>query len=337
MWSLGYIFVVLAVMIVYWWDGKEVRAFEADRINNRSQPSASSKKSDASFHNSMLVIQRWMDELVRKDGSRNFIYLIDIASTMLSIDRDARSYSWEVEICLHEQFHPEELGDERRAKMRDRVQAPKKSYIHNPLVRAIAEGNLDLVQCLCQKGSTLGPSSSSSRSIVDSENTSGAAVSLLENCMPPLSQIGEVFKRAYEAQGYGLDDIATKGRRDALAQKFAETVASAGITFWVFKHILEPRNTLESMKIFAEKVRFNQRDDHQNTTLFWSSWGREVIVVDILLRYGAELHPINKLSETPPMVASRLGHAAVVGRYEIGEVREVGNVVGAGEEVGCVS
>ncbi len=126
-WSLGCIVVGLAVLIVCGSEGKKLSAFEADRAKNQSRPSASSETHDESFHNNMPVVRRWMQGLARNDGSRDFRYLMDTASTMLSMDRDARPCSWEVENRLYEQFHPDELGDECCAKLRDRVQAPKKS------------------------------------------------------------------------------------------------------------------------------------------------------------------------------------------------------------------
>ena len=314
MWSLGCIVVELAVLIVYGWKGEQLRAFEADRIKNGRQQNASSKESDASFHNNMPVVRRWMRKLTRKDGSRNFIYLMKTASRMLSADPNARPYSWEVESCLYEQLRPNEPGDERFAKMRALVQAPEKSCTHNPLAWAIADGNWGFEQCLRQKGWTLSSSSSSCRSMVDPENMSGDAVSLLETYMPPSSEIGKLFKRTYEARGYESDKMANKGRRNALAQKFAETIASARITFWEIKHILELRYPFDLMEILAGYLDLNQSDGDQYTALFWASLIGEVRAVDILLRYGAEVNPTNKLSETPLVVASKLGHTAVVGR-----------------------
>ena len=295
-WSLGCIIVELAVLIVYGWEGRKLSAFETERINNRSRLSENSKEFDASFHNNMPVVRRWMKEMACKDGSKDFRYLMRTASTMLSMDRDARPYSWEAETYLLEQLRPGEMGHERRTTMMDRIQAPQWSCTHNPLLLAIGEGNLDFVECLYQKGWSLGTSGSLSRSMNDLETTAGDVVSLLENYMPPLNQIEELFKRTYQAQKYRSDDMADKGHRDALAQKFEERVASVGFAFRKIKHILESRCPLDVMKIPTEETNVNRRDYHQRTALFWASWGLEVIIVDILLRYGAEVNPINKLA-----------------------------------------
>ena len=319
-WSMGCIIVELAVLFVYGWEGGKLCAFKAERARNRSGRTASSTQDDVSFHNNILVVRKWMWTLAREDGSRNFKYLVDTASGMLFMDRDGRPYSWEVEIYLYEQLHPNEIGNERRAKIGDLVQPPMKSYKHyqhNPLVKAVAENNEDFCQCLREKGWTLGPSKSSSMSTISPKNTSEHFVSMLRHFTLSSSQIAELFTQTYRAHGYGSNNMENEEEqhhRETLAQTFADRIASANITFCEIMQVLEPRHPLDLMKIFTEEVDVNQTDHGGNTALFWASWGRDVITVDILLRYGAELDPINKLSETPLMVASMLGHAAVVER-----------------------
>lgn len=311
-WSLGCIFVELAILIVYGWESRKLEAFEKERDKNRDRLRERGSN-DVSFHNNMPVVRRWMSTMAREDGSRNFMYLMDTVAKMLSMDRDNRPYSWEVEIYLYEQFHPDELGHERRKRMEDRVQTPTKASSHEPLVRAIAEKNWVLVQCLEEKGWTLGSSSGKSRHITHSKKTPDNVVDLFQSFKLSAFQIVEVFKQACDDQGYDSSKIPGK-RRDILAERFAAKFESSPRTFWEIKHILEPRHPVNSIKIFTEEHDVDQADADQNTALFWASWGNDAITVDVLIRYGAHLDPINKLSETPLMVASKLGHPDVVQR-----------------------
>ena len=266
-----------------------------------------------SFHNNMLIVDRWIKTLAREEGSRNFTYLMNTAARMLSEDRDARPYSWEVEIYLYEQFHSDQLGNERRAKMKDLIQAPMQNYRYNPLLRAMAESNLDLVQCLREKGWTLDSSSSAGRRITHSENNSSDVLNLFENFKLSTTQTAELFKRTCEVRGYDSNHMADE-RRHLLAQRFTAKVNPSQRTFWKVKRILESRHPLDPMKIFTEEIDVNHWDVDHNTALHLASWGRDATMVDVLLRYGAYLDPINKRSETPLMVVSKLGHADVVER-----------------------
>ena len=307
-WSLGCIIVELAVLIVHGWESKKLDTFQMERSKNRNRSRVSGRE-DVSFHNNTPVVYRWIGAVAGEDGSRNFKYLMNTATQMLSIDRDARPYSWDVEICLYEQFNPDLPGQERRQKMRDLVQAPMETSRYNPLVRAIAENNEDWVQCLQKNGWRLASSSSTKASITDPKDKIGDALSLVENFALSSAQIKELFKRTYEAR-FGSDNTAG----EALAQRFAARVSPSNRSFWKIKHILQPRHPLDPMKIFAREVDVNHASGDHNTALFWASWGNDALTVDILLRYGARVDPINHLFETPLMVASKLGHADVIER-----------------------
>ena len=307
-WSLGCIIVELAVLIVYGWESKKLDAFQTERSKNRNRRRASDKE-DVSFHNNTSVVYRWIGAVADEDGSRNFKYLMNTAATMLSIDQDARPYSWDVELCLYEQFNPDVPRQERRKKMRDLVQAPMETARYNPLVRAIAEENEDWVQCLQNNGWELASSSSTMGSITNPKDKFWDALSLLENFALSSTQIQELFKRTYEAR-FGSDNPAD----EALAQRFAARVIPCTRYFWKIKHILQPRHPLDLMKIFAREVDVNHADGDRNTALFWASWGNDALTVDILLQYGARIDPVNDLFETPLMVASKLGHADVIKR-----------------------
>ena len=311
-WSLGCIFVELAVLIVYGWENKRLEAFEKERDKNRDRLRERGSN-DVSFHNNMPVVHRWMSTMAHEDGSRNFMFLMDTVAKMLSMDRDNRPYSWEVELYLYEQFHPDELGHERRKRIEDRIQTPTKASSHEPLVRAIAEKNWVLVQCLEEKGWTMGSSSGKGRHTNHSKNTPEDVVDLFQNSKLSTFQIVEVFEQACDNQGYDSSKIPCT-RRDILAERFAAKFDSSPRTFWEIKHILEPRHPVNLIKIFTEEHDVEQADGDQNTALFWASRGNDAITVDILLRYGPHLDPINKLSETPLMVALKLGHADVVRR-----------------------
>ena len=320
-WSMGCIIVELAVLIVYGWESKRLAAFEEERDKNRDRLVQRDSR-DVSFHNNMPVVRRWMETMAREDDSRNFMYLMDTAAKMLSMDRDTRPYSWEVEIYLYEKFHPDALSHERHTRMSHLIQAPTETSSHNPLVRAIAEKNSVFVQCLKENGWTLRSFSGTGRHSTHSKNTSEDIVDLFENFELSDTQIVKVFKRACDDQGYDLDKIPNK-RRDFLAKRFAKRISSSPRTFWEIKHILEPRHPIDPMKIFTEGTDVNQLDGGKNTALFRASLGRDTIMVDILLRYGARLNPINKLSETPLMVASKLGHDGVVQKLLLEPLIEV--------------
>ena len=308
-WSLGCIIVELAVLVVYGWESKKLDTFETERSKNRNRARASGREDDVSFHNNTSVVYRWIGALAGEEGSRNFKYLMNTAARMLSIDRDARPYSWDVEICLYEQFNPDAPGPELRKKMRDLVQGPTETSRYNPLVRAIAEDDEDWVQCLQQNGWTLASSSSTKGSITDPKDNFGDALSLVENFALSSVQIEELFKRTYRAR-FGSYNTAN----GALAQRFAARVSPSNRSFWKIKHILQPRHPPDPMRIFAREVDVDHAGGDQNTALFWASWGNDVLTVDILLQYGARLDPVNRLSETPLMVASKLGHADVIER-----------------------
>ncbi len=316
-WSLGCIIVELTILIVYGWESKKLDAFQTERSKNRSRPRVSGRE-DISFHNNMSVVDRWIRAVAGEDGSRNFKYLMNTAARMLSIDRDARPYSWDVEICLYEQFDPDVPGQERREKMRGLVQAPMETSRYNPLVRAIAEGNEDWVQRLQKSGWTLASSSNTKGSITDPKDKFGDALSLVENFALSSAQIEELFKRTYGAR-FGSSNTAN----EVLAQRFAARVTPSNRSFWKIKHILQPRHPLDPMKIFAGEVDVDHAGGDQNTALFWASWGNDALTVDILLQYGAKVDPINHLFETPLMVASKLGHADVIERLLLEPVVDI--------------
>ena len=309
-WSLGCIIVELAVLIVHGWESKKLDTFQTDRSKNRDRDRPrESVREDVSFHNNTRVVYRWIKALAGEDGSPNFKYLMNTAARMLSIDRDARPYSWDVEICLYEQFNPDVPGQERRQKMKGLVQAPMETSRYNPLVRAIAENNEDWMQCLQKNGWALASSSSTKASITDPKDKIGDTLSLFENFALSSAQIRELFKRTFEAR---FDSYNTAV--EALAQRFEARLSPSNRSFWKIKHILQPRHPLDSMKIFAGEVDVDHAGGDRNTALFWASWGNDVLTVDILLRYGARVDPINHLFETPLMVASKLGHADVIER-----------------------
>ena len=307
MWSLGCIIVELAVLIVYGWEGEHLDKFQKERAKNPSQPSANSDNDD-SFHNNMPVVRRWIENMTTQDGSTRFIYLMNTARAMLSMNRNARPYSWEVKICLLERHRPNELGDARLAKMRALIQPPTNPYRHNPLVNAIDERNWDFVQCLQEKGWTL-DSFSEGLQIM-----SGSAMSFLKGFKPSSSQRKELFRGIYDSRGFGSKDKANERRRDTLAENFAERVDSAMGSWFDLDHILKQTTPFDLMKILIGDVEVNKKNFCQNTPLFLASRAGDAIVVDILLRYGAKLDPINKSLETPLIIASSRGHAGVVGR-----------------------
>ena len=306
-WSLGCIIIELGVLIVYGWDGGQLDRFQSERANNPSQPSANSDNDD-SFHNNMPIVRRWIEKMITQDGSPNFIYLMNTARAMLSMNRNDRPYSWEVKICLYEQFHPNELGDARLSRMRRLIQPPTNPYRHNPLVTAIDERNWEFVQCLQEKGWTLESFGIGLQSI------SGSVMSFLKGFRPSSSQREDLFRDIYASRGFGSKDKANERRSDTLAQKFAERVDSAVGSWFDLDHILKQTSSFDLMKILTGDVEVNKKNFCQNTDLFLASRTGDAIIVDILLRYGAKLDPINKLLETPLIIASRRGHAGVVGR-----------------------
>ena len=312
-WSMGCIIVELAVLIVHGWETQKSRDFTMAR-EDASRPGIKDGERDDSFHNNMPVVRKWMKDLEHEDGSRNFRYLMETASTMLSAEREARPYSWEIEIYLHEAFHPNEKGSDRRAKIEKLAQPPpevmKHFHGHNPLARALYENDSNLIKCLQKKGWKLDLFSEANLFVADSMSGAADVVSLLESFRPSPNQMAQIFTRELGI----VEDKEEELRREKLAQKIAERMTPTQLTFFEIKHLLEQKHPVDRMRILAGEVDVNHMDGDNNTALFWAAWGCDAVAVDVLLRYGAKVDPVNKLTETPLMVASKLGHADVVRR-----------------------
>lgn len=306
-WSMGCIIVDLAFLIVYGRETQEWEKFEME-IENESRPVGDDRRRDKSFRSNMPVVTKWMKKLTREDGSRNFIYLMDRASAMLSQEREARPYSWEVEIYLHEAFHPNEKGSDRRARIEKLVQPPPEIFHgHNPLARAIYENNSDLKDCLQKIGWRLDLSNVADP--FDADSMSGAAdvVSLLEDFRPSSSQIAQAFLHELGK----VEDEGEKHRRKVLAQRFAERLPPAPLTFFEIRDILKRKYL---MRILAGEVGVDHLDRFRNTALISAARVCDVVAVDVLLRHKAGFHRQNAMSETALMAASKLGHTPVVRR-----------------------
>lgn len=309
-WSMGCIIVELAFLIVYGRETQEWEKFTME-IENGSRPVGDDRRRDESFRSNMPVVTKWMKKLTREDGSRNFIYLMDRASAMLSQEREARPYSWEVEIYLHEAFHPNEKGSDRRARIEKLVQPPPAIFHgHNPLARAIYENNSDLKDCLQKIGWRLDLSNVADP--FDADSMSGAAdvVSLLEDFRPSSSQIAQAFLHELGK----VEDEGEKHRRKVLAQEFAKRLPPAQHNIFEIRAVLKRKYPVDLMRILAGEVEVNHMDGDTNTALTSAARVCDVVAVDVLLRYEAEVDPVNAMSETPLMVASKLGHTPVVQR-----------------------
>lgn len=309
-WSMGCIIVELAFLIFYGWETQELEKFTME-IENESRPFRDDRRRDKSFRSNMPVVTKWMEKLTREDGSRNFTYLMKITSAMLSQEREARPYSWEVEIYLHEAFYSNEKGSDRRARIEKLVQPPPENFHgHNPLARAIHENNSDLKDCLQKNGWRLDLSDEADS--FDADSMSGAAdvMSLLEDFRPSSSQIAQVFLHELGK----VEDEGEKHRRKVLAQKFANRLRPAQLNFFGIRDVLKRKYPVDLMRILAGEVDVNHGDGHGNTALTSAARECDVVAVDVLLRYEAEVDPVNAMSETPLMVASKLGHTPVVRR-----------------------
>ena len=91
-WSLGYIIVELLVLAIYGWESKKLRAFKAEIVKNQ-EISTVFRKDVISCYNNIPVVRRWINTMAREDRSQNFLYLVDIATSMLSTNSNARPYS----------------------------------------------------------------------------------------------------------------------------------------------------------------------------------------------------------------------------------------------------
>ena len=309
-WSTGCIIVELAFLIVYGWETQEWEKFTME-IENESRPVRDDRRRDKSFRSNMPVVTKWMEKLTREDGSRNFTYLMKITSAMLSQEREARPYSWEVEIYLHEAFYSSEKGSDRRARIEKLVQPPPENFHgHNPLARAIYENNSDLKDCLQKNGWRLELSNEADP--FDADSMSGAAdvVSLLEDFRPSSSQITQTFLHELGK----VEDEGEKHRRKVLAREFAKRLRSAQHSIFEIRAVLKRKYPMDLIRILAGEVDVNHMDSLGNTQLTSAARVCDVVAVDVLLRYDAEVDPVNARSETPLMIASKLGHTPVVQR-----------------------
>lgn len=316
-WSMGCIFVQLEVLAVYGWETQKLSNFADERARNLVHTGTGGEWTDKSFRNNMPVVHRWMEAMDNEDGSPNFRYLMETVSKMLSADREARPYAWEVELFLHAHFYPDEKGSDRRSRMMGVVQGPEwQRHIdypnrHNPLAFAIAENDQDMIDCLREKGWGLNLLVDSKLVIPGSNDGAGGVVSLFEGLRPSPSQTAALFVRKLAVDDYGANK---KGETNRLADNFAQKLESANFTLVQISNFLDRKHPFHSISILSEERRVDDDDDKQNTALFWAAWSCDVVAVDILLRYGAKLDPINSLKETPLIIASRLGHEIVVKR-----------------------
>lgn len=317
-WSMGCIIVELAVLTVYGWEKQELSNFAKDRAHSVVRTATGKERDDDSFRNNMPVVDRWMNAMAHDDGSRNFKYLMKTVSIMLSAEREARPYAWETALFLHAHFYPDEKGSDCRDRMKDLVQAPalekyvENPYRHNPLVCAIDENDVDLANCLREKGWSLNPPTDTASILLGVNDGALDVVSMLEKFKPSASQIAEVFARKHAAHADGMNN--TKDVANGLGHRFAEKLSSANFTLLQIIHFLDRKHPFHPISILTHKLHVDHKDGDQNTALSWAAWSCDAVAVDILLRYGAKVDPINRLKETPLMIASKLGHATVVER-----------------------
>ena len=295
-WSMGCIIVELAVLVVHGWNTRELSKFEETRKG---------KRDNNSFRDNLGAVFDWIGRLRRDDGSQNLNYLMDMATAMLSVDREARPYAWEVELDLYEQLNPDNSLAERRAKMKELVQRPQGSTRHTPLARAAAHQKWDRVHYLQALGWH------------DSMYDPGDVISRLE-FRPSSNDLAQIFVYNYNVSGYRLRDTRAEeapGQVEKLALQFAWKLAPAQLNLFDITQSLALRYPVNLMKVLTNEVKMDHRDIELYLALIQAARMGNIAVIEILLRYGAKTDWSNHRRETPPLiVASRRGNIGVVRR-----------------------
>ena len=164
-WSMGCIIIEISILAVYDWQSPMVTEFRNDRKRNankdRTSPRSIPDDSDASFHNNLAVVKRWVGELKAKDSSQQLKRILDIADRMLAPEPKNRPPIWEVQIDFYETLKshdntivdlekdlcvgPPLVNDFRRWDKKDRsydLQPDLKDGTETPLHRAAKSNNI---------------------------------------------------------------------------------------------------------------------------------------------------------------------------------------------------
>lgn len=158
-WAMGCIMIDVAILISYGWESEKVMQFRAERkgnpIDNRQFENQRFKGyEDASFHNNMNVVEKWLMHL-RGDGSNQLKKTLDLIASMLDLSPEKRPYSWEAKLNMYEILHPDASDEDRRKVCEETVPRPPKKKLKNistPLHRAASEGDSTRAEILVERG-----------------------------------------------------------------------------------------------------------------------------------------------------------------------------------------
>ena len=319
-WALGCIIVELAVLVVYGWKDRALITFAQSReVNQRQQSTTSEGHEDYTFANNLTVVHDWVHRMQREDGSRNLKDLMRIACDMLSVDREARPFAWEVELGLYDQFHPNANCTDRRTKIQNLVQTPKtghKSDIHNPLARAVSRNDEICVECLYAAGWNLTQNKARSSECI-LENGKSNVISLLDDFRPSWHQVAQMFRENYEILREEYTKSEMRPLNEAVVARIAEKLLPLNLKFVEIGHILSLRYPVNLTNILISQEDGNKDLKDERGALFEAALQGDLACVRTLLQFGFESDiDLNwrGLQETPLMAASKVGHTAVVQR-----------------------
>ena len=148
-WSMGCIIIEIAILTVYGLGSGKVTEFRNQRGANprKGRPMLAAKHTpDYSFHNNWAVVEDWIGQLQREDGSSKLKSTLKVATQMMTQTPSSRSYAWEAELDLYNIQQPEDYRVTRLEKRALCIQSPppQKKILNGtqtPLHRAARNGD----------------------------------------------------------------------------------------------------------------------------------------------------------------------------------------------------
>lgn len=158
-WAIGCITIELLTIAVYGWSPNRVTEFRQSRKKNDVKRkvfrSVEYPQDDDSFHNNMNVVQSFIVDLRRVDGSSRLIDLLELGARMLNEDVNQRPFAWEISLDLYEILNPNATTAERTERTKATAQRPSPGDANerrSALERAVVQGNVVRIKCLLDLG-----------------------------------------------------------------------------------------------------------------------------------------------------------------------------------------
>ena len=107
-WALGCIIIELLILVIHDWETGEMARFARERHDSRDPRRKKTERyladDDSSFHNSMDIVDAWIEGLGRSssDYRWRFVQVGQVAADMLNANPEDRPHMWESQMDLYE-------------------------------------------------------------------------------------------------------------------------------------------------------------------------------------------------------------------------------------------